>query len=186
MMRGKSLFNPGMFKTGVLIILAVFITCSLIPLRYLSAGEAGEAYRPMYELSSERLMRGLIGFGGEYSLDGDCRPINVIVVFEKSPAAVQVIEAEARGYFLPFYWAEQMAEDAHRLFRAELAALSGYMPSGYVITREYRIALNGAAVTLPSGSLEAVAQFQSVRAIHPNHAIMLSQSAGYSSLPAVV
>ncbi|MCL2397529.1 MAG: S8 family serine peptidase, partial [Defluviitaleaceae bacterium] len=117
--------------------------------------------------------RGLIGFKGEYALDNDDTLVSVIVLFENNPAAIQLIEAQASGRsLLSESMAENIVEADHVMFRQELDILFG--SSGrdadrpFKITREYRKALNGVSMTLPSNMVSALGDFESVRAIYPN------------------
>lgn len=131
------------------------------------------------QIQAFRRNRGLIGFEGEYALHDDEMLVSVIVLFKHSPASVQVIEAQMEGLFLAESVAERIVEDEHALFRTELAALFGSGIRGratgehYTINREYRRALNGVSISLPSNMVPEVANFQSVLAIYPNAIIQL-------------
>ena len=124
------------------------------------------------EIQAERLNRGLIGFEGNYELPEDGTPVSVIVVFEHSPAPVQVIEAQLAGEPLTLAEAEAIVEEEHELFAEELSEAfpqgrARNLP-GFEINWEYREALNGVSITIPANRLEELANFESVRAIYPN------------------
>ncbi|MCL2236107.1 MAG: S8 family serine peptidase, partial [Defluviitaleaceae bacterium] len=126
----------------------------------------------------ESQFSGLIGFEGAYALTGGSEPVSVIVVFENAPAGIQVLEAEEEGGFMPFAAAEQIVEDDHDLFRRELNALFGANQfrrdvTPFEITSEWRFALNGVAITIPSFMVEQLLNFESVRAIYPNETVTI-------------
>ena len=123
------------------------------------------------EVQTERLNRGLVGFDDDFifgEIDGD---VSVIVVFEHSPAQIQVLESELEGAPVSFAAASSIVEDEHSAFMAELHALFGTnarmrsLPFDIAFT--YRDAINGVSITLPADQLTAVADFTSVRAIYP-------------------
>jgi uncharacterized repeat protein (TIGR02543 family) len=131
------------------------------------------------EIQADQQTHGLIGFEDEYELKSDSSPVSVIVLFEHEPAAVQIAEALDDGFMLPESTAEKIVEDDHALFRRELNALFGGELQGrtfapfsaspsYEIQWEYRIALNGVNIVLPSNMVAEVAGFASVRAIIPD------------------
>ncbi|MCL2592247.1 MAG: S8 family serine peptidase, partial [Defluviitaleaceae bacterium] len=122
------------------------------------------------EIDLARTTRNLVGFSGEYALEGDV-PTQVIILFENSPAGVLIAEAQKLGRFVSESAARETAENDHQLFRQELQALFGGQrgrSSTYEISREYRHALNGVAMTLPADMVSEVANFKSVRAIYPD------------------
>jgi len=129
------------------------------------------------EIRREReVNQGLIGFNGEYALTDDSGQVGVIVLFENSPAAVQVILAEADGISLSMNQAEALVENEHDSFMRDLNALfvaaSGAQGSGgassYIIQEEFYNALNGVSIVLPANMVEALLDFESVRAILPD------------------
>jgi len=124
--------------------------------------------------------RGLIGFEGDYALSSDDSPVSVIVTFESQPAAVQIHDAQIEGRSLSESAAERAVEDDHSLFRQELSALFSNVEGArtaptYEILWEYRFALNGVNIVLPSNMVEEVASFDSVRAIYPDFILELEQ-----------
>jgi len=132
------------------------------------------------EIELERLNRGLVGFEGDYALADDDSLVSVIVLFESSPAAVQILEAGLEGVNLSELAAEQVVEDEHALFRRELTTLFNSQQrlretQVYTIGWEYRVALNGVNITLPSHLVAELAYFESVRAIYPD--IMMTHDA---------
>jgi|GEM_PF-1369989 len=126
------------------------------------------------EVQLERQNRGLIGFEGYNALPAGNEPVNVIVLFENSPAPVQVLEAQIEGFALSLDAAEQIVEDEHETFRRELNALFPFTPfsmeatPSYEINLEFRNALNGVAMSLPANMVEELAYISVVRAIYPD------------------
>ncbi|MCL2606208.1 MAG: S8 family serine peptidase, partial [Coriobacteriia bacterium] len=142
------------------------------------------ATEDLNQFSSFQDYQGLVGFTGEYALSDDDSPVRVIVLFETGPAAVQIYEAEAEGLTLSEGAAERAVEDEHTLFEQELAQLfsdtsfeaesnrsSESTSEPYEILWEYRIALNGVNMLLPSNMVEEVANFESVQTIFPDVAL---------------
>ena len=135
-----------------------------------------EAQDALSLLQYERSHHGVLGFEGEFALADDNTPTNVIIMFYDSPAGVQVVEAQAMGYSLSLNQAQMAVESSHSLFRQELSQLFGSggvvargLPGGsYNIYAEFRLALNGVAVTLPANMIHDVAALSSVRAIYPD------------------
>ena len=178
------------------IILTVILTFGLLPLAQVHADETPELppvaqvdeivveslmldsdrAQAFEEVQLERLNRGLVGFEGESALPNDDTPVYVIVLFEHSPAPVQVLEAQAVGLHMSLEAAEQVVEDEHSIFRSELAALfPAFVPFGaqapYEINIEFRQALNGVSMRLPAYMVEDVANISVVRAIYPDEAV---------------
>jgi alpha-tubulin suppressor-like RCC1 family protein/subtilisin family serine protease len=118
----------------------------------------------------------LIGFVGEYALADDDSLIDVIILLRHNPVAVQLYEAETDGIVLAESCAKELVEGDHLLFMQELASLfsgpgiaRGATP--YELLWEYRVALNGVNLRIPTNLLEHVASFSSVHSIHPDEKI---------------
>ncbi|MCL2547021.1 MAG: S8 family serine peptidase [Oscillospiraceae bacterium] len=188
-------------KKCLSLLLAVLMLLAFVP-----ASAAGAPSRPRETeaLSPERMealecirasrdTRGLVGFEGRYELRRDGKPVTIIVLFEQDPAGVQVIEAQVEGRALSKRAAERTVDDEHQLFRAELDALFARSRTagvardvGYIINWEYRQALNGVSVTLPSNMVASLPDFDSVRVVFPNERVRLNPPrnvAPLSSLP---
>ena len=116
--------------------------------------------------------RGLVGFTGNYALGQDTDSVSIIVLFESMPAAVEKALAQYRGESMHISFAEDMVESEHTLFWQEFAGLfdsrSRNVGHDYQFHWEYRVALNGVALTVPVGTVETIADFASVRAIFPS------------------
>ena len=174
-------------QKAVSILLAFILTLSLM-IPVMAAEEFVENNTEVIaELTAERLEAlrqvqeesrnyGLIGFEGEYALPTDGSQVNVVVLFENQTAAVQVIEAQLEGQFLPFAAAEQRVDNDHARFRQQLdglfhSPLARGITQSYSIEWEYRVAFNGVAMTLPANMVEAVAGLSGVRAIYPDFTV---------------
>ena len=122
------------------------------------------------QIQTERLNRGLIGFDDDF-IFGEGEDVSVIVVFEHSPAPIQVIEAEHYGDSISLSAAQRIVEDEHAAFIDELHELYGTNPRmrslPFDIAYSYHDAINGVSITLSADYLTAVAEFSSVRAIYP-------------------
>ena len=143
-----------------------------------SEDEAGElSYESLEALERIRLERqnvGLFGFDGIHTLADDDTPTNVIVLFHDSPAGVQVAEAVLMGENVSIESAEHIVETGHALFARELSQLFNNgmnlsRMSPYTINAEFRLSLNGVAMTLPANMVLYVAAFESVRVIYPDY-----------------
>lgn len=119
----------------------------------------------------------LIGFEGEYALQDDDSPVSVIVLFNNEPAAVQEHLAQIQGRPMARGVADHLVEADHYLFRQELSSLFGPVPFGaeppFEIVWEFRIALNGVNMVLPSNMVPVIAGLSSVSAIFPDFAMEL-------------
>ncbi|MCL2559394.1 MAG: S8 family serine peptidase [Turicibacter sp.] len=127
---------------------------------------------------------GLVGFEGEYELTDDDTPISVIVVFNSSPADVQLIEAQVfgDGYgATTIEEAEANVEADQELFQDELdelldvQPLSRFFTPSYEIEWQYRRAFNGVVVTVPANAVEEIAEFESVALVMPNETVSIPE-----------
>ena len=140
-----------------------------------------EALEAIAEVSDD--LTGLVGFEGAYELADDASPVSVIVVFNSSPAEVQLIEAQVFGDeygAATLAEAEANVEADHESFSEDLGELldgplSRFGFSSYEIEWEYRRALNGVAVTVPSDQVEEIAGFDSVAFIFPNETVSIPE-----------
>ncbi|MCL2545741.1 MAG: S8 family serine peptidase [Oscillospiraceae bacterium] len=167
------------FKKSLSLLLTLLLFLTILPANAVQApGELPILLPPeqMDALQSIRAARqvyqGLIGFEGDYELTDDDTPVSVIVLFEHDPAGVQVIDAQTQGRMLSLHTAERRVEEEHQLFRAELSVLFGEQSrmasATYEIRWEYRQALNGVSLTLPSNMVALLPGFDSVRVVLPN------------------
>jgi len=162
--------TPRKRKVIAFIITIVTVFSMISPIVLINA----HSVQSVGEVQVANLQRGIIGFEGEYALSDDDSLVTVIVVFEDNPAGVQVFEAQSRGDVLDLAFAENIVEGAHEDFRDELMELFSDDEEGYTINFQYRRALNGASITLPSNMVEYIAEFDSVSSIHPNRNVHLT------------
>ncbi|WIY61903.1 S8 family serine peptidase [Bacillus arachidis] len=85
--------------------------------------------------------------------------VNVIVEFKQAPAKIEVLKQAAKGKRLALSAAEQKVEAAHKGFKSELEQLQKQKDKGpnfksAKITREYKNAFNGVAMSLPGNMIE--------------------------------
>ena len=129
------------------------------------------------DLQRFSLVRGLVGFYGDYELREDNTMTDVIVVFEHNPAPTQVVEARVLGQNLTYEAAAARVLDSHLSFRSELSSLFGGgnelargfgAQHGYHISTEFRRGLNGVAVTVPAYMVPELLNISVVRAVYPN------------------
>ncbi|MCL2610178.1 MAG: S8 family serine peptidase [Defluviitaleaceae bacterium] len=118
----------------------------------------------------------LIGFEGSHALLNDDSLVDVIVMFNTEPVAVQRVRLESIGIApLSEDMSRRLVEDSHALFKRELDNLFATRTrSGetlFEISNEFRIALNGISLTLPSNMVQAVANFSSVAVVLPDFEI---------------
>jgi len=167
-------------------VLAATMTLGQVPIHQVFAYEpesfatdaqsslTAEQWAALEEIRVTRQQRGLLGFEGAYELPADKSPVSVIVLFENHTAAIQLLEAELEGYSLSEFEAVAAVEAEHDLFEAELLELFEVNPFArgplpFTVDFEYRIALNGVALTLPADRVSELVDFESVRAVFPNH-----------------
>lgn len=116
---------------------------------------------------------GLVGFTGDYSLDGVGGVVHVIVEFSNQPAPIAVLEAAVGGRMLAESSAEKLALSDHASFREALDGMFGVQTNAagsapYSITSSYYSAINGVALAVPAGYLAELAELDCVYAIYPD------------------
>ncbi|MBS4190420.1 S8 family serine peptidase [Bacillus sp. FJAT-49705] len=86
--------------------------------------------------------------------------VKVIVEFTQAPAKIEVMKQEAKGKKLSIAAANEKVEKAHEDFKQHVQSLksqksiSNYKVEDINITREYRNAINGVAMTLPGVAVQ--------------------------------
>ena len=139
--------------------------------------------------------RGILGFE-DINLSSN-QMVRVTVLFESSPARIQIIEQQvqsprARGV-LTLTDAEQIVEQEHTQFLQDINSLFNDMrpniggrpvlrqPGDFRILSSYRNTLNGVTLELPASAVELVAQFDSVRLIVPDFYVDIPPIQTYST-----
>ncbi|MGM0836142.1 MAG: S8 family serine peptidase [Bacillota bacterium] len=115
---------------------------------------------------------GVQGFN-ENELKED-KEVSVIVQFKSDPGEVAVLAASVKGKQLKKGDAKAQVEKEHKQFKEDLNKilpttknLKGKAQGG-TITREYKTAYNGVAMTLPASQVEDLMQSEVVQAVYKN------------------
>ncbi|WP_078379815.1 S8 family serine peptidase [Sutcliffiella halmapala] len=114
---------------------------------------------------------GLHGFK-EKELEED-KNVSVIVQFKSDPGEVAVLAAAAKGKNLKIAHAKNQVDTEHNQFKKDMKDI---LPTqnlkgkklGSIINREYKIAYNGVAMTLPANQVELLMQSDVVQAVYKN------------------
>jgi subtilisin family serine protease len=104
--------------------------------------------------------------------------VKVIVEFEQAPAKVEVLKQSAEGKRLSLSAAKQKVEESHEAFEANLQQLQKKKDGvknfqAAKITREYKDAFNGVAMTLPGNTIEELLQSGVVKRVWKDYEIKL-------------
>ncbi|REE78568.1 peptidase Vpr [Paenibacillus taihuensis] len=110
-------------------------------------------------------------------------PENVIVEFKQAPAEIEVLKQASEGVRISLSEAAENAEDNHETFQKFVQQLAskndgseGITPFsvGQIeITREYRHAFNGVAMTLPGNEIESLLKSGVVKHIYKDNTVKL-------------
>ncbi|AZN42658.1 S8 family serine peptidase [Paenibacillus albus] len=110
-------------------------------------------------------------------------PTSVIVEFKQAPAEIEVLKQASEGVRISLREAAENAEDNHETFQKfvqQLAGQSGnsngaapFIAGQIEITREYRHALNGVAMTLPGDEIESLLKSGVVKRIYKDNTVKL-------------
>ncbi len=143
---------------------------------------AARAHRLVQNLSTEQLetledMRtsdaqpiGLVGFEGEFALDGGNEYVNVIVEFKTQPAVTtQLIEALHGTYVT--------TESAQRKIDQEQAAFERATNNDdLTINNVYTQVFNGVAVTLPASEVQELMDLDMVYGVYPDYIVEIENN----------
>ncbi|WP_088070652.1 S8 family serine peptidase [Gottfriedia luciferensis] len=108
---------------------------------------------------------GLQGFkDGELDSDND---ISVIVQFKSDPSNVAVLEAAVDGKSLTKEAAQAEVDNEHNVFKEDVGKLTGKgKKKAPAITRTYKTAFNGAAITLPENEVKELLKSEAVKSVY--------------------
>ncbi|MFG6494811.1 S8 family serine peptidase [Fictibacillus sp. UD] len=112
--------------------------------------------------------RGLQGFQNS-ELNSE-EEISVIVEFHSKPSHVAVLEAKMKGKSLKKETAQAQVDQEHKNFKEDVEkhlTIKG-KKNAPRITRTYKSAYNGAAITLPANQVEDLLKSNSVKAVYKN------------------
>ncbi|USK31986.1 S8 family serine peptidase [Bacillus sp. F19] len=103
--------------------------------------------------------------------------VKVIVEFEQAPAKIEVMKQAAKGKKLSSADANEKVEKAHKDFKQHVQSLKSqknvtkYKVEDVNITREYKKAINGVAMTLPGVAVEDLLQSGVVKRIFKDYEV---------------
>ncbi|SEN55652.1 S8 family serine peptidase [Paenibacillus sp. OV219] len=108
-------------------------------------------------------------------------PTKVIVEFKQAPAEIEVLKQASEGVRISLREAAENAEDNHVTFQKFVQQLAGQNGEGATpftvgeveITREYRHAFNGVAMTLPGNVIESLLKSGVVKHIYKDSIVKL-------------
>lgn len=103
--------------------------------------------------------------------------VKVIVEFEQAPAKIEVMKKAAKGKKLSSEDANEKVEKAHKDFKQHVQSLklqknvTNYKVEDVKITREYKNAINGVAMTLPGVAVKDLLQSGVVKRIFKDYEV---------------
>ncbi|WP_141995090.1 S8 family serine peptidase [Bacillus sp. B4EP4a] len=103
--------------------------------------------------------------------------VKVIVEFEQAPAKIEVMKQAAKGKKLSSADANEKAEKAHKDFKQHVQSfksqknVTNYKVEDVKITREYKNAINGVAMTLPGVAVKDLLQSGVVKRIFKDYEV---------------
>ena len=86
--------------------------------------------------------------------------VNVIVEFNQAPAKIEVMKQAAKGKKITTTTAQAKVDEEHKVFKQHVESLKSKKDAGTYdtkkvkITREYKNAINGVAMTLPGVAVQ--------------------------------
>ncbi|MFJ7936294.1 S8 family serine peptidase [Sporosarcina sp. NPDC096371] len=108
--------------------------------------------------------------------------VNVIVEFDQAPAQIEVMKQAAKGKKLSSSAANEKVEQSHKAFKAHVQSLkvqknsTEYKVEDIAITREYKKAINGVAMTLPGTAVEDLLQSGVVKHVFKDYEVKVEPS----------
>ncbi|UOY91526.1 S8 family serine peptidase [Ectobacillus sp. JY-23] len=110
--------------------------------------------------------QGLQGFN-EAELESN-EDISVIVQFKSKPSQVAVLEAAAKGKTLKKEDADAQVEKEHKKFKEDINKRVVQNNGKSPITRTFKKAYNGVAMTLPANQVKVLLESEAVQAVYKN------------------
>ncbi|EPD49654.1 hypothetical protein HMPREF1210_03101 [Paenisporosarcina sp. HGH0030] len=108
--------------------------------------------------------------------------VKVIVEFEQAPAKIEVMKQAAKGKKLSSSAANEKVEQSHKAFKAHVQSLksqknvTNYKVEDVNITREYKKAINGVAMTLPGTAVQDLLQSGVVNRVFKDYEVKVEPS----------
>ncbi|WP_025784661.1 S8 family serine peptidase [Sporosarcina sp. D27] len=103
--------------------------------------------------------------------------VKVIVEFNQAPAQIEVMKQAVKGKKLSHSAAKEKVEKSHKTFKAHVQSLkveansTAYEGEDITITREYKKAINGVAMTLPGSAVEDLLQSGVVNQVYKDYEV---------------
>ena len=103
--------------------------------------------------------------------------VKVIVEFEQAPAKIEVMKQAAKGKKLSSADANEKVEKSHKAFEQHVQSLkvqknsTAYKAEDVTITREYKKAINGVAMTLPGTAVQDLLQSGVVKRVFKDYEV---------------
>ncbi|MGW6147797.1 S8 family serine peptidase [Bacillus mycoides] len=103
--------------------------------------------------------------------------VNVIVEFNQAPAKIEVMKQAAKGKKIAATTAQAKVDEEHKVFKQHVESLKSKKDAGTYdtkkveITREYKNAINGVAVTLPGVAVQELIQSGVVKRVFKDYEV---------------
>ncbi|MGG0455261.1 S8 family serine peptidase [Bacillus mycoides] len=103
--------------------------------------------------------------------------VNVIVEFNQAPAKIEVMKQAAKGKKIAATTAQAKVDEEHKVFKQHVESLkskkgaSTYDTKKVEITREYKNAINGVAMTLPGVAVQELIQSGVVKRVYKDYEV---------------
>lgn len=103
------------------------------------------------------------------------KPVNIIVQFAQDPAKTDVKKNEEKGIEVSLDEAKNNVEKSHQNFKHKIGQAKNAM-STMQIRREYRLAFNGVAMTVPANEVHNILDMDEVKAVFEDKIIKIDPS----------
>ncbi|SCC60244.1 S8 family serine peptidase [Bacillus mycoides] len=103
--------------------------------------------------------------------------VNVIVEFNQAPAKIEVMKQAAKGKKITTTTAQAKVDEEHKVFKQHVESLKSKKDAGTYdtkkvkVTREYKNAINGVAMTLPGVAVQELIQSGVVKRIFKDYEV---------------
>ena len=103
--------------------------------------------------------------------------VNVIVEFNQAPAKIEVMKQAAKGKKITTTTAQAKVDEEHKVFKQHVESLKSKKDAGTYdtkkvkVTREYKNAINGVAMTLPGVAVQELIQSGVVKRVFKDYEV---------------
>ncbi|WP_369902126.1 S8 family serine peptidase [Bacillus manliponensis] len=103
--------------------------------------------------------------------------VNVIVEFNQAPAKIEVMKQAAKGKKISSVTAKAKVDEEHKVFKKHVESLKSkkdvdtYDTEKVKITREYKNAINGVAMTLPGVAVQDLLQSGVIKRVYKDYEV---------------